>query len=136
MSDFWLTAAWLVTVFLFLLSAFFSSSETAIMSVNRLRLKSLVDQGDRRASCVDRLLGNSPRLLSGILLGNNFANVTLASLATALAEPVWGDMAPVYVAPTPVVVDAPAWPPPADLAAILVPAHVVRALASGNRRRL
>ncbi|MCB9830929.1 MAG: HlyC/CorC family transporter [Planctomycetes bacterium] len=99
MSDFWLTAAWLVTVFLFLLSAFFSSSETAIMSVNRLRLKSLVDQGDRRASCVDRLLGNSPRLLSGILLGNNFANVMLASLATAIAVPLWGEFAPLYVSP-------------------------------------
>lgn len=99
MSDFWLTAAWFVTVFLFLLSAFFSSSETAIMSVNRLRLKSLVDQGDRKAQSVERLLANSPRLLSGILLGNNFANVMLASLATAIAVPLWGEFAPLYVSP-------------------------------------
>ena len=99
MSDFWLTVAWFVTVFLFLLSAFFSSSETAIMSVNRLRLKAMVDEGDRRAISVDRLLQNSGRLLSGILLGNNFANVMLASLATAIAVPIWGEMAPLYVSP-------------------------------------
>ncbi|MCA9320001.1 MAG: HlyC/CorC family transporter, partial [Planctomycetes bacterium] len=99
MGELWLTVAWCFTVLLFFTSAFFSGSETALMGVNRLRLKGLVDKGDRRAEAIQRLLADPTRLLSGILLGNNFANVTLASLATALAEPVWGDMAPVYVAP-------------------------------------
>ena len=94
----WLIALALL-VLLFLVSAFFSSAETAIMSVNRLRLKRLVDQGDRRASRVDGLLRDTGALLSGILLGNNFANVMLASLATALAVPTFGKMAPVYVSP-------------------------------------
>ncbi len=99
MNEFWLTAAWCLAVFLFFLSAFFSCSETALMRVNRLRLRTLADEGDRRAGVARRLLERPTQLLSGILLGNNFANVALASLATALAEPVWGELAPVYVAP-------------------------------------
>ena len=99
MSEFWLTVAWVGAVFLFLLSGFFSSAETAIMSVSRLRLRDLVDKGDRRAKSVDDLLAAPGQLLSGILLGNNFANVMLASLATALSVPLWGDMAVLYVSP-------------------------------------
>ena len=99
MDNPWLTVAWFLTVFLFFVSAFFSGSETAIMAVNRLRLRRLADGGDQGARRVAKLLEDPTRLLSGILLGNNFANTTLASLATALAEPVWGEMAPVVVAP-------------------------------------
>lgn len=99
MQDVWQFFAFAVLALLFLISAFFSSAETAIMSVNRLRLRRLVDQGDRRANRVDSLLKDTGGLLSGILLGNNFANVLLASLATALAVPTFGSMAPVYVSP-------------------------------------
>lgn len=99
MDEAWQILAVAFLAILFLLSAFFSSAETAIMSVNRLRLKAMMDSGDKRAARVDRLLRDTGGLLSGILLGNNFANVLLASLATALAVPKLGPMAPVYVSP-------------------------------------
>ncbi|MFT7617761.1 MAG: putative hemolysin [Planctomycetota bacterium] len=99
MSEFWLTVGWCAIVVLFAISAFFSSSETAIMGVNRLRLRSLIEKRDRKAMKVDSLLSNPGRLLSGILLGNNFANVLLASLSTAIAVALWGDFAPLYVSP-------------------------------------
>ncbi len=67
------------------------------MGVNRLRLRSLIEKGDRRAGRVDSLLRDPGRLLSGILLGNNFANVMLASLATTLGIELWGPYAAVYV---------------------------------------
>ncbi len=99
MSEFWLTVGWCVIVVLFLVSAFFSSSETAIMGVNRLRLRSLVEKRDKKAVRVEALLSDPGRLLSGILLGNNFANVLMASLSTAIAVTLWGDFAPLYVSP-------------------------------------
>ncbi len=99
MSEFWLTAGWCFIVFLFFVSAFFSSSETAIMGVNRLRLRSLIEKNDKKAERVDQLLANPGRLLSGILLGNNFANVLLAALSTSLAVSLWGKLAPLYVSP-------------------------------------
>ena len=69
------------------------------MGVNRLRLRSLAEGGDRSAKIAEHLLQNSGKLLSGILLGNNFANVMLASLSTALAVPLWGQAAVLYVPP-------------------------------------
>lgn len=99
MSEIWITVGWCAIVLLFLISAFFSSSETAIMGVNRLRLRPLIEKRDKHATKVDSLLANPGRLLSGILLGNNFANVLLASLSTAIAVELWGDFAPLYVSP-------------------------------------
>ncbi|MEE9394326.1 MAG: hemolysin family protein [Planctomycetota bacterium] len=87
------------TLVLFFVSAFFSSSETALMAVNRLRLRALADGGDEVARRVLALVDNTGRLLSGILLGNNFANVLLASISTVLATQFLGDMAPFYVSP-------------------------------------
>lgn len=88
-----------VVLFLFALSAFFSSSETALMAVNRLRLRRLADEGDAKAKRAQHLLSDTGRLLSGILLGNNFVNVLLASLATAVGTTLFGDLAPLYVSP-------------------------------------
>lgn len=92
-----MTAAWFAVVALFFLSAFFSCSETAVMGVNPLRLQGLAGDEDQKAKRVARLRDDTSRLLSGILLGNNFVNILLASLATALAQPVWGEMAPLWV---------------------------------------
>ncbi|MFC2021518.1 hemolysin family protein [Chloroflexota bacterium] len=68
-----------------LLSAFFSSSETAFFSMQKVRLKYLVDNQVKRAELVSRMLDQPARLLSTILLGNNLVNVAAAAIATTLA---------------------------------------------------
>ncbi len=72
-------------VFLILLSAFFSASEIAVMSINRYRLRHLVDSGHRAARMIDKLLARPDRLLGIILLGNNFVNIAASSIVTILA---------------------------------------------------
>ena len=66
------------------LSAFFSSSETAITGVDNIKLKTLVDQGNRRASLLNVLLEDPKLLITGILIGNNVANVAASAIATSL----------------------------------------------------
>ena len=79
-------------VFLFL-SAFFSSAETALTTVNRIRLKNLADDGDGRAQIVLRLTENPKNMLSAILIGNNIVNLYASSLATMLVTDIWGSRA-------------------------------------------
>ena len=79
-------------VFLFL-SAFFSSAETALTTVNRIRLKNLADDGDSRAQIVLRLTENPKNMLSAILIGNNIVNLYASSLATMLVTDIWGSRA-------------------------------------------
>jgi len=72
-----------------LLSAFFSSSETAFVSLQRIRLEHLVEKNVRGARRVARMLERPEKLLSTILLGNNLVNTAAAALATALALRYW-----------------------------------------------
>ena len=72
-----------------LLSAFFSSSETAFFSLQKVRLEHLVNNRTGGARLVARMLEQPARLLSVILLGNNFVNTAAAALATALAIKFW-----------------------------------------------
>lgn len=74
----------LALIALVAMSAFFSASETAYTSLNRARLKAMVNGGDRRAAKALALSENYDRLLSGILVGNNIVNILSASLATVL----------------------------------------------------
>ena len=75
------------------LSACFSSNEPALMSVNRIRLRSLADEGNKRASmALDILEDQMPKLLSAILIGNNIVNISASSLATTLAYSFGGYM--------------------------------------------
>ncbi len=74
-------------------SAFFSSSETALMSVNKLRLISQADDGDKKASLVLKLLENPGKMLSAILIGNNIANLSASALATSVAMELFGSVA-------------------------------------------
>ncbi|GAA3911346.1 HlyC/CorC family transporter [Halomonas cibimaris] len=77
---------------LILLSAFFSSSETGMMSINRYRLSHHASAGDRRARRVMRLLGRPDRLIGMILIGNNFINNLAASIATIIAIHFFGEV--------------------------------------------
>lgn len=72
-------------VFLIFLSAFFSASEIAMMSINRYRLRHLAEKGHRAARLIETLLSRPDRLLGIILLGNNFVNIAASSIATILA---------------------------------------------------
>ena len=74
-----------------LLSAFFSASETAYTTINRVRLKSDVANGDKRAKAVLKLAENYDKLLSTILIGNNIVNIVSASLATVVFTTLLGN---------------------------------------------
>jgi len=74
------------------LSAFFSSSETGMMSINRYRLSHRVNSGEARAQRVARLLSRPDRLIGVILIGNNFVNNLAASIATIIAIHFLGDV--------------------------------------------
>ena len=78
-------------VFLLFLSAFFSGVETAMMSLNRYRLKHLVKENNKGAIRADKLLKRPDRLLGVILIGNNFVNILAASLTTVLCLNLFGD---------------------------------------------
>lgn len=80
-----------ILIFLLFLSAFFSSSETGMMAINRYRLRHLVRKGDRAAKRTSRLLDRPDRLIGVILIGNNFVNILASALATIIATRVWGD---------------------------------------------
>jgi len=71
---------------LLLISAFFSSSETGMLSLNRYRLKHLANEGHRSAQLAQRLLETPERLISVILIGNNLVNIAAATLATIIAQ--------------------------------------------------
>jgi len=72
-----------------LLSAFFSSSETAFISLQKVRIQHMIDKKVRGARLVSRMVEQPEKLLSTILLGNNFVNTAAAALATALAIKFW-----------------------------------------------
>jgi Mg2+/Co2+ transporter CorB len=76
---------------LILASAYFSSSETAMMSLNRYRLRHLVKHKHHGAIRASRLLDNPDRLIGVILIGNNFVNILASSIATIIAIRLWGD---------------------------------------------
>ncbi|MDX9686929.1 HlyC/CorC family transporter [Halopseudomonas formosensis] len=81
----------LILALLIVCSAFFSSSETGMMSLNRYRLKHLSKKGNQSARRAERMLGRPDRLLGTILVGNNIVNILAASLATIVAVRIWGD---------------------------------------------
>ena len=75
------------------MSAFFSSSETSMMAINRYRLKHLVKEKYKPAKRVTKLLERTDRLLGVILIGNNFTHTLATAIATVIAIRVWDDSA-------------------------------------------
>ena len=74
-----------------LLSAYFSATETAFSSLSTARMRTLAEQGDRRAELALRLHSQYDRLISTILIGNNIVNIATASLGTLLFVRRFGD---------------------------------------------
>lgn len=81
-------------VVLVILSAYFSATETAFSSLNRVRLRARADEGDRRAQLALTLEADYDRLLSTILIGNNIVNITATTVATLLFTKLLGDYGP------------------------------------------
>ncbi len=91
MNEASLTALFSLLVGLIVLSAFFSSSETGMMSLNRYRLKHLAKTGHKGARRANNLLKRTDQLIGVILIGNNFVNILASSIATVIAIRIWGD---------------------------------------------
>lgn len=83
----------LVLIILLCLSAFFSSAETAMTTVNKIRIQSFAEQGDKRAETLLKVIDNSGKMLSTILIGNNIVNISASSLATAMTLDYFGNAA-------------------------------------------
>ena len=92
MNDIPLSVLFGILFILILLSAFFSSSETGMMALNRYRLRHMAEDNHRSAALVEALLKRPDRLIGLILLGNNLVNIFAASLATVIAMRLMGEV--------------------------------------------
>ncbi len=86
-----LSLLFIVLFILLLLSAFFSSSETALMSLNKYRLRHLEQEGHPGAIRASQLLARPDRLIGLILLGNNFVNILASAIATIIGVKLYGE---------------------------------------------
>ncbi|WP_432697443.1 HlyC/CorC family transporter [Marinobacterium sp. YM272] len=91
MDDASISSLLIILVLLIFCSAFFSSSETGMMSLNRYRLRHLVKNHHRGARQASSLLERPDRLIGLILIGNNFVNILASAIATVIAVRIWGD---------------------------------------------
>ena len=80
-------------IFLIFLSGFFSSAETAFSTVNRVRLRTLAQEGNKGAARVLAILDQYGKMLSAVLIGNNIVNLYASSVTTTLAIKLWGSRA-------------------------------------------
>lgn len=83
----------IVILILILLSGFFSSAETALTMVNRMRLRTLVEEDFKHAATLQKVIDQYGNMLSTILIGNNIVNISASALATTLAIRVFGNYA-------------------------------------------
>lgn len=81
-----------IIILLILLSAFFSSAETALTTVNKIKTKSLADSGDKRAQTLLTVISDPGRMLGAILIGNNLVNITASALTTSLMMSLFGSV--------------------------------------------
>ena len=79
-----------ILVLLLSASAFFSSAETALMTSNKLRIRNLAENGDKRAEKVLEITANTDKMLSAILIGNNIVNLSASALSTTLTLKMFG----------------------------------------------
>lgn len=75
----------IILIILIILSGFFSSAETALMAVNKIKIRHMVEEGVKGAELVEKLISDTNELLGAILIGNNIVNIGASSLATVLA---------------------------------------------------
>ena len=85
------TGSLLIILICLILSAYFSATETAFASLNRIRIRNMAEKGDKKAALVLRLLSEYTDLLSTILIGNNLVNIGATSLATVIFVQLLGE---------------------------------------------
>ncbi|KPA54713.1 HlyC/CorC family transporter [Photobacterium lucens] len=78
-------------ILMIILSAYFSSSETGMMALNRYKLRHMANQGHKGAKRVEKLLSRTDRLIGLILIGNNLVNILASAIATILGMRLYGD---------------------------------------------
>lgn len=83
----------IIIIFLIILSGFFSSAETSFTLVNNIQIRNLIEHKNKNAILVNKIIENKPKMLSAILIGNNLVNIIASSLATILAQRIYGDYA-------------------------------------------
>lgn len=89
--QFHLSTLLVILFFLIFLSAFFSSSEIGMMSINRYKLRHLVKKNNKQAIRVNQMLARPDRLLSVVLIGNTLANIVSSTIATLIGQRYYGD---------------------------------------------
>lgn len=82
----------IILIVMVLISAYFSASETGMMTLNRYRLRHLASKGNRQARRVEKLLQRPDRLISLVLIGNNLVNILASSLATVIGIRLYGNL--------------------------------------------
>lgn len=82
-----------ILLLLLIMSGFFSSAETAFTTVNHIRIRSLAEQGNKKAKIVEKIISDFPKMLSAVLIGNNIVNISASSLATVLTQRLLGNYA-------------------------------------------
>ena len=87
-----MTTQIILMVICLLLSAYFSATETAFSSINKTRLKTMAEKGNKKAEKTLMLAENYDKLISTILIGNNIVNIALASIGTVLFVNIYGDI--------------------------------------------
>ena len=87
LSDFITLTAIIILIYFV---GFFTSSETAFISLSKIKLRRMQEEGKKKAKSVAKLKANMPRLLTTVLIGTNFLNALISALATALVVKIWG----------------------------------------------
>ncbi len=83
----------IILLILIILSAFFSSAETALTTVSKITIRSMIEEGNKKAIIVDKIINNQGKMLSAILIGNNLVNIIASALSTILAQNLFGQYA-------------------------------------------
>ena len=88
----------IILIILLFLSGFFSSAETALTTANKIRMRSLAEDGNKRAKTVLKITDDSGKMLSAILIGNNIVNLSASAISTSIAYSFGGPMVAVATA--------------------------------------
>lgn len=83
----------IILLILLILSGFFSSAETALTTVNRMRIRGLAEENNKQAVRLQKIIEQYSKMLSTVLIGNNIVNISASSLATTLTIHLWGNFA-------------------------------------------
>ena len=82
----------IIIVICIILSAYFSATETAFSSLNKTKIKTMAEKGQKRAKLVCNLVDEYDKLISTILIGNNIVNILLSSIGTVLFVKIYGNI--------------------------------------------